>query len=109
VGSVQCIEALEKFITSTPSLRDSVRMKKLKVTHGFHSKFTDPLLSEITALAQTLTWRHPKIHIETCDDVRSVPEPDFRLAAEHMRRPVFFDQAVRRLSQRYSGCIWLEA
>ncbi|KAF8857473.1 BcPKS19, polyketide synthase [Acephala macrosclerotiorum] len=109
VGSVQSIEDLEKFITSTPSLRDSVRMKKLKVTHGFHSKFTDPLLPDLTALAQTLTWRRPTIHIETCDDIRSVTEPNFRLAAEHTRRPVFFDQAVRRLAQRYSGCTWLEA
>ncbi|OCK81842.1 beta-ketoacyl synthase [Lepidopterella palustris CBS 459.81] len=109
VGSAQSIQALEKFVASNPSLRDSVRTKVLKVTHGFHSKFTEPLLPYLTILAEGVTWRRPKIHLETCDDSSSVSEPDSRLIAEHTRRPVFFEQAVRRLVHRYSQCTWLEA
>ena len=109
VGSTQSIEALEKHVTNNPSLRDSVRMKRLRVTHGFHSKFTDPVLPHLTTLAKELDWRLPAIYLETCTDVSSYAEPDFRLVAEHMRRPVFFDQAVDRLAKRFSACTWLEA
>ena len=109
VGSAKAVDALEKFISSSPSLRDSVRTKRLKVTHGFHSKFTDPLLPHLTALAKEVVWRRPTIHLETCDDAQSVTEPDFCLVAEHMRRPVFFQRAVERLAQRYSHSTWLEA
>lgn len=109
VGSAKAIDALEKFITSSPSLRDSVHTKRLKVTHGFHSKFTDPLLPHLTALAKEVVWSRPAIHLETCDDAQSVALPDFRLVAEHMRRPVFFQQAVERLAERYPQSTWLEA
>ena len=109
VGSEKAVNALGDHILSSPSLRDSIRTKKLKVTHGFHSKFTNPLLPHITALAKEITWRRPKIHLETCDDVQGVSEPDFRLIAEHTRRPVYFQQAVERLAQRYPMSTWLEA
>ena len=109
VGSTEAIDALENLIMSNPSLRDIVRTKRLKVTHGFHSKFTEPLLPHLTALARELVWRRPTIHLETCDDTPSVAEPDFRLVAEHMRRPVFFQQAVERITRRYSQSTWLEA
>ena len=109
VGSTEEIDALDNFIKSEISLRDTVRTKRLKVTHGFHSKFTEPLLSHLTALAKGLVWRRPTIHLELCDDTPSVAEPDFSLVAEHMRRPVFFQQAVERLTGRYSQSTWLEA
>lgn len=105
VGSAPAIETLEKFVTSE---RGSVRTKKLRVTHGFHSKFTDALLPHITALAESLTWNKPTIHLETCDDGRSITEPDSRLVPDHTRKPVFFEQAVKRLAQKYASCTWLE-
>lgn len=109
VGSAKAINALEKTTTSNPSLRDSIATKRLKVTHGFHSKFTEPLLPHLTALAKEVIWRRPPIHLETCDEVQSVAEPDFRLVVEHMRRPVFSQRAVERLAQRFSQRLWLEA
>ena len=108
VGSTEAIDALENFISKL-SLRDRVRTKRLKVTHGFRSKFTEPLLSHLTALAKGLIWRRPTIHLEVCDDTQSLTEPDFLLVAEHMRRPVFFQQAVERLTRQYSQITWLEA
>lgn len=109
VGSEKAVDALEKHIASIPSLRDTIRTKRLKVTHGFHSKFTTPLLPHIMALAKELEWNRPKIHLETCDEAQSVNEPDFRLVAEHTRRPVYFQQAVERLAQQYPKSTWLEA
>jgi acyl transferase domain-containing protein/SAM-dependent methyltransferase/acyl carrier protein len=105
VGSAPAIESLEQFVASESS---AVRTKKLRVTHGFHSKFTDTLMPHITALAQSLTWNKPRIHLETCDDGSSLTEPDFRLVPDHTRKPVFFEQAVKRLAQKYSSCTWLE-
>ncbi|KAF2470760.1 putative Phthiocerol synthesis polyketide synthase type I PpsA [Lindgomyces ingoldianus] len=109
VGSTSAIGALEKIIANSPSFRNSVRTERLKVTHGFHSKFTEPLLPYITALARELTWMRPTIHLETCDDTYTVADPDFHAIAEHTRRPVFFQQAVERLRERYSQSTWLEA
>ena len=109
VGSTEAIDALEKLIMSNSSLGGTVRTKRLRVTHGFHSKFTEPLLPHLTALAKELVWRRPTTHLETCDDTPSVAEPDFRLIAEHTRRPVFFQQAVERLTRRNPQRTWLEA
>ena len=36
VGSTEAIDALENLVMSSSSLRDIVRTKKRKVTHGFH-------------------------------------------------------------------------
>jgi acyl transferase domain-containing protein/acyl carrier protein/SAM-dependent methyltransferase len=109
VSSKDSIEKLEKFITGESVLRSSIRVKKLKVTNGFHSKFTDPLLPHITALAKSLRWRKPTIHLETCDEAQSVGELDFHFIAKHTRCPVFFHQAVHRLAQKYGQCAWLES
>lgn len=106
VGSERSIGALEKLAASGS---DPVRTKRLRVTHGFHSKFTDGLLPHLTALAKELAWRRPTLHLETCDEVQRVADPDFRMVAEHTRRPVYFQRAIERLSQKFGQCTWLEA
>lgn len=105
VGSAQSIDLLEQ------QFGGSVRTKKLNVTHGFHSRFTEPMLEHIAAVAQGLVWRRPSIPLETCDEVETQLEPDFRIAAEHTRRPVFFQHAIERLAARFSqsNCAWVEA
>lgn len=109
VGSSKTIAALEKHIADTPSLRSSVRTKKLEVTHGFHSKFTESMLPHLSDVAKTLSWKRSSIHLETCDEHESISEPDFGTIPEHTRRPVFFQQAIERLTKRFSQSIWLEA
>ncbi|KAI1115963.1 BcPKS19, polyketide synthase [Nemania sp. NC0429] len=109
VGSSDSIDLLEQYIASTPSLRDAIRTKILRVTHGFHSRFTEPMLSHLTALAHSLDWRRPAIHLETCDEVESVTEPDFTIVSKHTRSPVFFQQAVERLTTRFPQITWIEA
>ena len=91
------------------SLRDSIRMKKLRVTHGFHSKFTDPLLPYLMKLAEQLDWKEPNIHLEICTESQSWESPTPNIIKEHTRSPVFFHHAVERLAQRFSACVWLEA
>ncbi|KAI0838314.1 BcPKS19, polyketide synthase [Hypoxylon sp. FL0890] len=109
VGSSGAIDSLEQKIASTPSLRNSIRTKRLKVTHGFHSKFTEPILPHLEDLGKRLEWRHPALHLETCDEVESITEPDFKIIPNHTRFPVCFQQAIERLSRRFPQITWVEA
>lgn len=108
VGSSKAISALEQHVANTPSLRNTVRTKKLQVTHGFHSKFTEPMLPHLSDLAKSLSWNSPEIHLETCDEDERISDLDFESVSEHTRRPVFFKQAVERLSDRFSESTWIE-
>ncbi len=83
VGSSSSIDSLEQHIANTPSLRDAIRTKRLQVTNGFHSKFTEVLLPHLTELAKSLHWNSPNIHLETCDEVESITEPGFGIVANH--------------------------
>lgn len=109
VGSSAAIEFLQQHVADTPYLRATVRTRKLNVTNGFHSKFTEPLLSHLESLAKQLDWRRPAIHLETTDEFGSVDDPTFQIVAEHTRKPVFFQRAVERLTSTLSQCTWLEA
>ncbi|KAF2972671.1 hypothetical protein GQX73_g957 [Xylaria multiplex] len=109
VGSSHSVNLLEQHISNTPSLRDTIRTKKLRVTHGFHSKFTEPMLTHLASLAEKLDWRRPTLHLETCDEGRSSTEPDFSIISKHTRFPVFFQQAVERLTTRFPQATWIEA
>ncbi|KAG7284747.1 hypothetical protein NEMBOFW57_009358 [Staphylotrichum longicolle] len=89
--------------------RQSIRHKRLNVTHGFHSRFTEPLIPRLEALASTLTLHEAKIPIETTTEGASWSEPSARRIAAHTRDPVFFGQAVQRLRDRLGPCTFLEA
>ncbi|KAK3332590.1 hypothetical protein B0T19DRAFT_457479, partial [Cercophora scortea] len=89
--------------------QQGLKFKRLSVTNGFHSKFTDVMVPHLTALASTLTFHTPSIPIETCSDSQTWAIPGARLLAEHTRDPVFFGQAVQRLANSLGPCTWLEA
>ena len=109
VGTSGDVDALESVVTNSISYRTSVRTKRLQVTHGFHSHLTEHLLPHLNVLAQSLEWKRPTIHLETCDEVQTISEPDYRLIADHTRRPVFFQSAVERLAKKFPKATWLEA
>ncbi|KAL2821206.1 hypothetical protein BJX63DRAFT_427879 [Aspergillus granulosus] len=90
-------------------LSSAVKYKKLNVTHGFHSRFTDAILPALESLAGTLTYCSPQIPLETCSDGSSWPAPTPHLIAQHTRIPVYLCQAVSRIVHRLGSCIWLEA
>ncbi|KAK6079334.1 beta-ketoacyl synthase [Seiridium cupressi] len=109
VGSSEAIQFLQQHIANNSHLRKSVSVKKLNVTNGFHSKFTEPMLPHLTSLAMQLEWKYPDIHLETTDEHESNTKPDFSIVSEHTRRPVFFQRAIERLTTKYSECTWIEA
>nr|APX44019.1 polyketide synthase [Pestalotiopsis microspora] len=87
----------------------ALRFKRLNVTNGFHSKFTDPLISPLQRLASQLRLSEPSIYLETCSDGTTWHTPTPELIAQHTRDPVYFAQAIQRLADRLGPCTWLEA
>lgn len=105
VGSNAAIDGLiDKLRVSS-----AVKYKKLNVTHGFHSRFTDAILPALESLAGTLTYCSPQIPFETCSDGSSWSAPTPQLIAQHTRIPVYLGQAIGRIVSRLGSCIWLEA
>jgi acyl transferase domain-containing protein/SAM-dependent methyltransferase len=86
-----------------------MRYKRLNVTYGFHSRFTQAFLPHLEKLASSLVFRDAQIPLETCTDEISWSKPTAKLIAAHTRDPVFFGQAVERLQSRLGACTWVEA
>lgn len=87
----------------------AIKQKRLDVPYGFHSRFTEPLLSHLGELASELVFHQAKIPIESCTDVESWSEPSPARIIAHTREPVYFLQALRRLQKRFGDCTWVEA
>lgn len=90
----------------------SIRSKRLDVSNAFHSTLVEKLLPQLLEVGRKLKFNEPKIPFERPSKTRESAAA--RLTAEyvgqHMRQPVYFDQAIHRLSQQYpAGCIFLEA
>lgn len=104
VGTVAAVDAIETSLAET-----GIKHKRLPVTHGFHSVFTEPLLPGLRELAQNLQFKTPSIPIETCTEDRSWTKGTPDLIVQHTRHPVYFHHAIERLSARLGPCTWIEA
>ena len=104
-SSAEIDSALVEVAKSIPT----AKVKVLDVTHGFHSRFCDPILPDLKKLAQGLTFNKPKIYFETCSDGDSWSAVTAKLIADHTRKPVYFEDAIKRVEARYGACTWLEA
>ncbi|PVI03044.1 hypothetical protein DM02DRAFT_558795 [Periconia macrospinosa] len=121
---IACHNAQNSFVLSGPvasldNLEASIRRegksmgvhasKRLAVTHGFHSHLMDPMLPELLATAELLSFQKPKIPIEECsqDGLNGDMTPT-RLIA-HSREPVYFVDAIKRISSRFNQACWIEA
>ncbi|KAJ5649902.1 polyketide synthase [Penicillium longicatenatum] len=109
VGSAAAIDKVEQLLQRSETQWASIKYKRLTVTHGFHSRFTEPLLSELVALSEDLIFNAPRIPIETCSEGSSWSTITAARIAEHTRTPVYFSHAVQRLAGRMGPSVWLEA
>lgn len=108
VGSENSIKAVEAYLSAEKSL--GVRKwKVLNVPYGFHSQFTEPILPGLLKLAKSLKYKEPTIPIEMCSEGESWREITAQLVTEHSRVPVYFGEAVQRITNRLGPCSWLEA
>ncbi|KAJ4314706.1 hypothetical protein N0V94_006339, partial [Neodidymelliopsis sp. IMI 364377] len=106
-GSVNSIDAVEKIISEKHS---GLRKKKLSVSNAFHSTLVAPLRSDLQQLGKDLIFNQPIIPLERAVSDSATLRPfDMDVVADHLREPVYFTHAIRRLAKKYPSAIWLEA
>ena len=107
VGSSTSIAKLENLLKEDGRFQ-GIRFQQLDVTHGFHSKFTTPILGDLDEASKNLAFRKPEIPLETCTEL-PLGEISPDRASIHARQPVYFSDAVQRIEQRLGPAIWIEA
>ncbi|KAI0134365.1 polyketide synthase [Xylariales sp. AK1849] len=107
-GSSTSMGKLTETLSGSPVYSSATRFKRLNVTNAFHSALVEPMMDELEAIGRTLTFREPSILIErSTEELTMEMTPEF--VAQHMRQPVFFDHAVKRLARQYPDAVWIEA
>ncbi|MFG3715949.1 SDR family NAD(P)-dependent oxidoreductase [Micromonospora sp. NPDC047730] len=76
------------------------RVKRLSVSHAFHSRSMEPMLDEFRAVLNTLTWQAPKLPIVSnltgrLADPAEVVSPEYWV--RHVREAVRFSDAIATL------------
>ncbi|KAF5679762.1 polyketide synthase, partial [Fusarium denticulatum] len=107
-GSTSAIDIMATHLKG----RFNVKSKKLNVTNAFHSVLIDDIYDELKRVGRGLTFRNAIIPLEFATEESTADrELTAHFVADHMRKPVYFHHAARRLATRYSGspCVFLEA
>ncbi|PWY93856.1 ketoacyl-synt-domain-containing protein [Aspergillus sclerotioniger CBS 115572] len=110
VGNDSSISVAEMILQSDPQY-SGIRAQRLNVSHGFHSRFTEPLLGDLVEFSRKLEFHHPNIPLEMCTEhaASSTTTMGPTYLAHHSRKPVYFVNAVQRLEKKLGNCVWLEA
>ncbi|KAF2004767.1 ketoacyl-synt-domain-containing protein [Amniculicola lignicola CBS 123094] len=109
VGTESSIECVQKLLIDEVATLGLVRNRVLKVTHGFHSVFTDPLLPALAKIASEVTFQPGSIYLETCSEGSTWTDITPNHIVEHTRTAVHFNAAVKRIAERFGPCTWVEA
>lgn len=87
-----------------------VNVRRLPISHGFHSQMMDSILPEYQQLLRGITLHRPTIPIEPCSKSGdSWDEITSEMIACQSREPVYLVDAVSRIEAELGACIWLEA
>ncbi|KAF7562621.1 hypothetical protein G7046_g1520 [Stylonectria norvegica] len=109
VGKAATIDMAETIILQDPKFQ-GIRYQRLNVSHGFHSRFTEPILSGLVKIERTLKFNKPTIPLETStQNLIDFEKTNSQYISNHARDPVYFVDAVRRLEHRLGPSVWLEA
>ncbi|KAJ5747634.1 uncharacterized protein N7511_009330 [Penicillium nucicola] len=108
-GAEESIRAFENSVTGSISA-SSVRLRRLNITHAFHSRLMDSITPGLMGVAQSLTYMKPTITIENCSMSGDWSTVTPSKIVEHSRGTVYFQHAVERIAQSIEGpAVWLEA
>jgi acyl transferase domain-containing protein/thioester reductase-like protein/SAM-dependent methyltransferase/acyl carrier protein len=107
-GPSQAIDAVSETIAKDPKFA-AIKSKRLNVTNAFHSSLVDPLVGRLEEVGKGLTFNKPSIPLELATETRSTNGLTPEYVADHMRKPVFFCQAIQRLAEENPSAIFLEA
>ncbi|MEU7039331.1 SDR family NAD(P)-dependent oxidoreductase, partial [Streptomyces sp. NPDC046237] len=89
-GDVDAIDALEERLRA-----ENVRVKRLTVSHAFHSRLMEPMLDEFAAVAKSLTYNAPTIPV-VATAPGDMATPDYWVG--QIREPVRFADAIASLT-----------
>lgn len=87
----------------------SFKKTRLRNSHAYHSYLVDDILDDLAAVAQSITIRPPRIRIETCSAGGTWMRFNAEELVQHTRQPVYFVDAVERITSRLPSAVWLEA
>ncbi|WP_146057254.1 type I polyketide synthase, partial [Streptomyces sp. SM14] len=90
-GAAEAISALEERLRS-----QGVRVKRLAVSHAFHSSLMEPMLDEFAAVAESLTYHAPRIPVRTTAP-GAIDTPAYWVG--QIREPVRFADALASLPE----------
>lgn len=107
VGAEASVMEVERLLKTRPSYA-GIKCRRLNVSHGFRSRFTEGFLEDLDNVVNSVTFHVPKIPLETCTQLR-IDRVSCNRISQHIREPVYFYQAVQRLEDSLGSCIWLEA
>ncbi|MGX7825874.1 type I polyketide synthase [Actinokineospora sp. 24-640] len=86
----------EDAITRVAALWQGRRVKRLTVSHAFHSHRMEPMLADFAAVAATLTYHQPRVRVIAAGDLT---DPDHWV--RQVRDTVRFADGVRRLAAEH--------
>lgn len=111
VGSEAAVASFESFVSQKQQISGLVSpaLRRLEVTHGFHSRLVDNILPGYRDLINSIRLRQPEIPVETCSPGRAWEKVTTELVVAQSREPVYFSEAVNRIQARHGPCLWLEA
>ncbi|MFJ8650692.1 type I polyketide synthase, partial [Streptomyces sp. NPDC093546] len=89
-GDADAIAVLEEQLRA-----EGVRVKRLTVSHAFHSHLMEPILDEFAAVAESLTYHAPTIPVVTTAP-GDMATPEYWVG--QIREPVRFADAIASLS-----------
>ncbi|KAJ5895285.1 hypothetical protein N7495_006976 [Penicillium taxi] len=122
-ASIACYNGPRSFTLAGPAVaidavaaqlesQNGIKSKRLQVTNAFHSVLVDTIYDQLEYSARALNFRKPVIPLELAtENATNAAELTPEFVASHMRSPVFFHHAIKRLGQQNSSspCIFLEA
>lgn len=106
-GPTRMIVSIESVIQEHTEFQ-KIKSRRLDTSHGFHSALTDPILAELDGVGASLKWNKPCIPVYACNET-GLQDFQSQYPSTHVRKPVFFHEAVARVEDELGSCIWLEA
>ncbi|KAH7304361.1 BcPKS20, polyketide synthase [Rhexocercosporidium sp. MPI-PUGE-AT-0058] len=107
-GPTLGVKLLESYLKGRKSAGEALRFKVLKGMHAYHCAMADSIVEESGKLSATVPFKRPVLRFESCHK-GTWTGPGSNVIASNTRGPVYFMQAIERITDSLGPCIFLEA